>query len=464
MSTADLDERNAHAREPGGGSAATVPAPAPALTPLRRNWRFQLLWGGAASAMLGTLVADTAYPLLLLALTGSPSLAGSFAAVQFTAMVLLGLHGGVLADRHDRRRILILADATRLAAALSVVLALTVAHLTVAHALLVAAVLGATMAYGGPVRMLAVRSVVPPEQLRQALAQDEIRVSGAALIGPPLAGFLLGLGRAVPFLTTALTSLLALGAAVAVRFDGKPGAADAADPAADRDPAPDDRDPASDATTATTATATTTAGNSGGMLDGLRHLTANPLLRSTVLLAFALNLAGAAVTLCVIVLMRDGGTSSSGIGFALAGEAVGGLLGAPLVRRLHRMLAPGALQLTVAWTSVPLFLVPAVFDGGPVTVFAVLLLMMLGVPALRVMVDVLIFQRVPDALRGRVIAATMTAFMLGMPVGMFTAGLLLDHHAPGTVLTVFAAVLAAGLLPLTLGRSLRGTSWPAPVD
>lgn len=63
----------------------TGPAAAPpALVPLRRNWRFQLLWGGAASAMLGTCIADTAYPLLLLAMTGSPSLAGAFGAVQFT--------------------------------------------------------------------------------------------------------------------------------------------------------------------------------------------------------------------------------------------------------------------------------------------------------------------------------------------------------------------------------------------
>ncbi|GAA0675476.1 MFS transporter [Kitasatospora atroaurantiaca] len=396
--------------------------------PLRRNWRFQLLWGGAASAMLGTCVADTAYPLVLLAMTGSPAVAGAFGAVQFAASLVFGVHGGAVADRRDRRRILIAADAARFLTAASVVTALLLHRLTVVHTLLAAAVIGATMAYGGPVRMIAVRAVVPPEQMRQALAQEELRVSGASLIGPPLAGFLLGFGRAVPFLGTALASLLSLCAAVAVRFDGK------AEPAE--------------------------GGSHGGALDGFRHLMGSPLLRSTLAVTFALNLVGSAMLLPVMVLLRDGGSSTASIGLALSGEAVGGLLGALLVGRLHRLLGPGKLLLAVAWVCVPLFLVP-LLPGGPVTVFVALAAMMLGIPSLRVMVDVLIFQRVPDELRGRVVAATMTVFMLGVPVGMLGSGLLLDHVPPAAALGLFAALLAAGLLPATLGRSLRRTEWPA---
>ncbi|MEV4614168.1 MFS transporter [Kitasatospora sp. NPDC049258] len=410
------------------GPDTSADAP-PALVPLHRNWRFQLLWGGAASAMLGTCIADTAYPLLLLAMTGSPSLAGAFGAVQFTVSLLLGIHGGSVADRHDRRRILLLADSARLLAALSIPVALHLHHLTVTHTLLVGAVLGATMAYSGPVRMLVLRSVVPPAQLRQALAQDELRVNGAALAGPPLAGFLLGLGRSVPFLGTVLASLLALGAAWAVRFDSRPNEA-------------------------------TGGGRSGGALAGLRHLMADARLRVTLLVPFLLNLAGSAMLLPVMVLLREGGTSSAGIGLALAGEAVGGLLGALLVRRLHRLMAPGRLLVSVAWVSVPLFLVPTL-AGGPVVVFGTLAVMMLGVPALRVMVDVLIFQQVPEELRGRVIAATMTVFMLGVPAGTFGAGLLLEHLAAGTTLRLFAALLAVALLPPTFSRALRRATWPA---
>ncbi|MFG2824287.1 MFS transporter [Kitasatospora sp. NPDC048365] len=417
------------------GTTAPAEADAQQPVPLRRNWRFQVLWGGAASAMLGTCLADTAYPLLLLAMTGSPALAGAFGAVQFAASAVFGLHGGAVADRHDRRRILLAADAVRLLAALSMVAALALHRLTVPHTLLVAAVLGATMAYGGPVRMLAIRAVVPAVQLRQALAQDELRVNGAALIGPPLGGFLLGLGSAVPFLTTALTSLLALSASWAVRFESP---AQNADGGADGEGGK----------------------QRGAVLEGVRYLLSKKLLRSTLLVTLAMNLAGSAMLLAVMVRLRDGGTSTGGIGLALAGEAVGGLLGAPLVTRLHKRLAPGALLLVVAWLAVPMFLLPALL-GGPVVVFCSLAVMMLGVPALRVMVDVLIFQQVPDELRGRVIAATMTLLMVGMPIGTFVSGLLLDRFAAGPVLVALAALLGLGLLPSTLGRSLRGTSWPA---
>ncbi|MFJ1704593.1 MFS transporter [Kitasatospora sp. NPDC088346] len=419
----------AAAPTPAPTSDFTV-APTPTLVPLHRNWRFQLLWGGAASAMLGTCIADTAYPLMLLAMTGSPSLAGAFGAVQFTVSLLLGIHGGAVADRHDRRRILLIADSSRLLAALSIPVALSLHCLTVAHTLLVGAVLGATMAYSGPVRMLVLRSVVPPEQLRQALAQDEVRVSGASLVGPPLAGLLLGMGRAVPFLGTVVASLLAVLAAWAVRFESRPNAAAGE------------------------------GGRSGGATAGLRYLLADARLRVTLLVPFLLNLAGSAMLLPVMVLLRDGGTSSGGIGLALAGEAVGGLLGALVVRRLHRLMLPGRLLVTVAWVTVPLFLVPTL-AGGPVAVFVTLAAMMLGVPALRVMVDVLIFQQVPEDLRGRVIAATMTVFMLGIPAGTFGAGLLLDHLEPGTTLRLFAVLLAVALVPPTLSRALRSAQWPA---
>ncbi|ROR43714.1 MFS transporter [Kitasatospora cineracea] len=416
-------------------------APEAAVVPLRRNRRFQTLWAGSASAMLGTCLADTAYPLLLLAMTGSPTVAGAFGAVQFGASVLFGLHGGTVADRHDRRRILILADTVRLLTALSVALALAADRLTVPHALLAAAVIGATMAYGGPSRMLALRAVVPPEQLRQALSQDELRVNGAALAGPPLAGFLLGLGTAVPFLATVLTSGLALGASVAVRFDSRPGAQA---PMGGREKGGREKG----------------GREKGAAFAGLRYLFAHRVLRGTVLVAAALNLTGSAMLLAVMVLLRDHGTSQAGIGLALTGEAVGGLLGALLVSRLHRLLGPGALLLAVAWSGAAAFAVPAV-AAGPVVVFAALALTSLGVPALRVMLDVLVFQRVPEEVRGRAMAGTMTLLMAGLPLGTMTAGLLLDRLPAATVLVLLAAALAAALLPLTLGRSLRGTGWNA---
>ncbi|MBV6696365.1 MFS transporter [Kitasatospora aureofaciens] len=372
-------------------------------------------------------VGDTAYPLLVLALTGSSTAAGAFGALQMTATLLLGVHGGAVADRLDRRKVLIAADAARLLASASVPAAMALHRLTLAHLLVVAVVVGATIAYSGPLRMLALRSVVAPEQLPQALAQDEARMSGAALAGPPLAGFLFGLGRSVPFLGAALASLLALTAAVAVRFPGRP------ERAAEQQP--------------------------GGALAGFRLIAASPLLRPALGVLLMINLAGAALVLPVMVLLKDHGTTSGGIGLALAGEALGALAGTLLVSRLHRLAGPGVLLLVTAWAAVPVTLAP-LLPGGAATVFAALFVAGVGIPALRVMLDLLVFQQVPDELRGRVIAATMTLLTAGMPAGTLGSGLLLDHLSPAAVLTAIAALLAAALLPSTVGRTLRRAAWP----
>ncbi|MFE7188985.1 MFS transporter [Kitasatospora sp. NPDC057541] len=410
--------------------------------PLRRNWRFQALWAGQAGATLGLQIADTAYPLLLLALTGSSTLAGAFGAVQIGAAVLFGIHGGAAADRYNRRRLLIVGDSVRLAACASVPLAMALDRLTVAHTLLVAVVIGATIAYTGPVRLIAVRSVVPPEQLRQALAQDEARMSGAGLVGPPLAGALFGLGRSAPFIGTAVASLLALTAALVVKFPG----------------GPESGTKGMKGTTGTDG-ATGTDGTTGSALAGYRYLAGNALLRPILAVVLLINVAGAAMLLPVMVILRGQGTSSAGIGLALAGEAVGALAGALLVSRLHRLAGPGVLLLAVSWLTVPTMLAP-LLPGGPVTVFTALFVVGLGIPTLRVMIDLLVFSRVPDALRGRVISATLTLFTVGMPAGMVGSGLLLDHFSPATALGAVAALLTAGLAAATAGRSLRRSAWP----
>ncbi|MFD7576959.1 MFS transporter [Kitasatospora sp. NPDC059817] len=430
------------------GKTAEAEAATPPV-PLRRNLRFQALWAGQAAATLGMRIGDTAFPLLVLALTGSSTAAGAFGAVQMVTTLLLGVHGGVVADRLDRRRVLIASDAARLLVTATVPVAMAFDRLTLAHLLLVAAAVGATIAYSGPIRLLALRSVVAPEQLPQALAQDEARMTGAALAGPPLAGFLYGLGSAVPFLGTALASLLALVAALVVRFPGRPAPAQ---PSGEATTQPN-REPGG----------AEPAPESGGALAGFRLLAASPLLRSALAVLLVVNLAGTALMLPVMVLLRDGGTGSAGIGLALAGEAVGALAGTVLVSRLHRLAGPGVLLLVVAWTAVPVSLAP-LLPGGVVTVFAALFVVGIGVPALRVMLDLLVFRQVPDELRGRVIAATMTLLTAGMPAGTLGSGLLLDHLSPAVALTAISVLLAAALLPATVSRTLRRAAWPAPQD
>ena len=209
----------------GGGNGAETAAGAgtghgghsepPVIRPrsLWRNMPFQTLWIGTSSSTLGVSVADIAYPLTILAITRSPALAGLFAAVQGLGMLAAGLPAGVLADRYDSRTIVIVTEAARAAVTAVVAVALITGWLSLPLLFTAAALLGAGQAVNGAARMLLMRSVVPPEQLTQALTQDEVRMNGSALAGPALGGALYAvraLAHAIPFLFTAGSFLVAL--------------------------------------------------------------------------------------------------------------------------------------------------------------------------------------------------------------------------------------------------------------
>jgi MFS family permease len=189
----------------------------------------------------------------------------------------------------------------------------------------------------------------------------------------------------------------------------------------------------------------------------------NVTLRSTVVLVAILNAAGAPLVLIVVVVLREQSTPPWQIGLATSAFALGGLAGAALVRPLHRMLPPGAILLCIGAVEALMFgLLP--LPWGPGWVAGVLFLAMLGVPALRVLVDVLIFRQVPSELRGRAIAGVMSLFNLGMPLAVGLTGLLLARLSPRAALLILAAVVAVAVLCAAPSKALRTARWPEPAE
>lgn len=415
--------------------------------PLWRNLEFQTLWLSQAASSLGSGVADVAYPLAILALTGSPALAGLFAAVQTAGMVVGALPGGQLADRRDRRTIVVMAESLRALITTVVAIGLVMDWLSVPVLIAAAAMLGAGQAVSGAARMPLVRSVVPTSQLTSALTQDEVRQNGAALAGPPLAGALYGiraLAHAAPFLFTAASFVLSALGAVAMKL---------LPPGLDHGPTSAEQPVAAPAE----------AGNAGprrdgGMLAGLRVLWANPVLRAAMVLIMLANAVGVGLDLVVIVILRDQHVPSAQIGLVLAAAAVGGLAGAPLVKPLHR-IRPGVLLLGVCLIEVPM-VAGLALPLGPWWVAALLFVPSLGVPALRVLLDVLIFRQTPDEQRGRAVAAVMTMMAIGMPAGLAGTGALLQWLPAQTALLTLASVLAVSLLYCGAKRELWRAPWP----
>ncbi|HEY6294847.1 MAG TPA: MFS transporter [Streptosporangiaceae bacterium] len=430
-----------------GQAAGTAIGPAP----LRRNLPFQTLWIGMTASTVGVSVADVAYPLIILAMTGSPALAGLFAAVQAAGMLVAGLPAGSLADRYDSRTIVIATEAARAAVTAGVVVALMAGQLSLPLLLAAAALLGIGQAIKGAAGLLLMRSVVAPEQLTRALTQDEVRMNGAALAGPAIGGALYGvhaLAHALPFMFTAGSFLVALAAAALM----------AVVPGQTRSVQVRPADRAEDATGSDGAAGSDGTAGSGGMLAGLRTLWDQPVLRAATMLIMFVNTIGAGLDLVIIVILRHQAVPSGEIGLALGAGAAGGLAGAPLVRILHR-LRPGVLMLGMCLLDVLILALLAV-PFGPWWVAGLLFIVMLGVPAIRVMVDILVIRQAPPEQRGRVVAALMTLIGLGIPAGLAGCGLLLQYVPAQAAMLALAAIEAAGVAYCATKRQLRQARWP----
>src|SRR5580700_10144996 len=178
--------------------------------PLRRNRDFQLLWGGQAVSLLGSQTSKIAYPLLVLAMTGSPAKAGIAGFAAMLGYLLFPLPAGGLADRHDRKRIMIACDAIRLIAVGSIAIAGWAAHITYVQVLVAGFVEGTASVFFGVAQRAALPMLVAPSQRSAAVGQNEARQNAAQLAGPALGGTLFGLSRAAPFAADAVSYLASL--------------------------------------------------------------------------------------------------------------------------------------------------------------------------------------------------------------------------------------------------------------
>ena len=173
--------------------------------PLRRNRDFVLLQAGQLLSEVGTQSAAIAYPLLVLAVTGSAAKAGVVGFARALSLTLFALPAGVVADRWNRRRLMIAADAVRVLAVGGLAAAIVLDRLDFWVIPLVAFVEGGGAALFAAAQAGALRAVVPVRQLPGAAGARRAGWRRSGLVGPPLGGALFGVARALPFLVDAVS-------------------------------------------------------------------------------------------------------------------------------------------------------------------------------------------------------------------------------------------------------------------
>jgi Na+/melibiose symporter-like transporter len=410
---------------------------------LLRRRDFGLLWTGGLISETGDWLLLVGLPVWVLQLTGSSLVTATVFLVGLLPSLVVGPLAGVLVDRWDRRRTLVVVSLAQAAFLLPLLAVDGRGDLWIVY--LVMAVEAALAQLNDPARNALVPALVAREELVGANGLIGLNGNLARLVGSPLGGILvevaglpgLVIGDAASFLVGA--ALIALVRPCGARQVEEPG-----QPAA--------------------------AAGAGGFwrewLDGLRVILWDRRLRwGLVVSALAAVAQGIFTVLFVLFVTRVLRGDGADVGLLRGVQAIGGLLGGVLVVGLAARLEPGRLlgASLLAFGGVSL----ALWNGPNLTTALALylgLFVAAGIPGIGVLTGLtaLVQAQTEDAYLGRVFATYLGAFNGLQAVGMLLAGLLGDVVGVVAVLNGQAAIylLAGATAWLTLGRPLPSGRYP----
>jgi MFS family permease len=391
--------------------------------PLRRNRDFLLLQTGQLLSEVGTQSATIAYPMLVLAATGSAARAGVVAFARALSMTLFALPAGVVADRWNRRRLMIAADGVRVLAVGGLAAAILADGLAFWAIPLVAFVEGAGAALFAAAQPGALRAVVPARQLPGAAGAQTGRLAAVGLAGPTIGGALFGVARALPFLVDAVSYAFSTVSLLAMRG-----------------PFQEAREP-------------DRSSLRSRLTEGFGFLWGHRFLRVCAFLFGLSNFIGVGVLFAVVVLGQRQGLSGGRVGLLLSAFGACVLLGSFLAPRISRVLSVRAVLLLELWTwlGCGLFLIwPNVY-----VLVAGSLPTALAIPSTNSVVHGYRMAMTPDRLLGRVESIWRTISLLLMPLGPLVAGILLDAVPARAAIGLFAAAALVLVVWGVLSPSIR---------
>ena len=310
------------------------------------------------SGAVGASLIAFAVPLMMLATTGS-SAATTTESICVVVQTVLGLAGGVIQDRYDRRTLMLIWGASGVvlsAVAAAAVMLFGNAPKTSGHGVngANAPAFGGPYAHVLPIVLLCIvvlfsvrdgllentsnamlRGVVPDEQLPHAMALNDAMDSTVTLAGGPLGGLLMTVGHAVPFLTSAVLSVLGMVSAWRIRRYWKRATVDDSGHSGNADDAADDAIDVSGAITA--------APRWRDALDGMIWLLRDRFQRHLIIAATMVTGASNAFLLLTALDISQGGSQLISAGFINAASAVGMLLGALMASQLVNRVPGGVL-------------------------------------------------------------------------------------------------------------------------
>ncbi|AYG03336.1 MFS transporter [Gryllotalpicola protaetiae] len=409
---------------------ASVSAPAQPQISLWRNRPYLLLMSGKTTQIIGEGVGTFAVPLVAFGLTHSVVLAGVVAAVGEAGSLLATLPAGVLADRADRRGLLIAAAVVGTALWSFAALAGLAGALTAWQLAIVLFGASVATAVFNPAEVGAIRAVVATDQLAPAMAAVQGRSAAAALIASPIGGVLYAVSRALPFAATAIGHLAVVVCTGLVRvpLNGDRVQAKAAHPVEQ-------------------------------LKEGIRFVARLPLLRNSLWLIMLINLTVNGTLIAVNLQLVRTHTAPLLIGLldTVAGAVM--LLGSVIAGPLLKRVPSGLLAIVGLGVTAAAFLgMSVVHDYVGYLVFLAFAFVL--IPAVNSGIGGYVTAIVPDELQGRVNSVSSLGYLAVAPLAPVVAGALLAQLGIVPTLWIFSAALAAGVVGTAFVKEIRRIGSP----
>lgn len=369
-----------------------------------RNYR--LFYMGQGLSLVGTWMQRVALSWLVYRLTDSPFLLGLVGFAGQLPSFLLAPLAGVLSDRMDRHRILLITQALSMLQAMLLAILVLGGWIHIWHVLALSLLLGAINGFDMPVRQtFLIEMLDDRKDLGNAIALNSSMFNGARLLGPPLAGLLIAwAGEGICFLVNGVSYVAVLGSLFAMRLK----------PRTVTDP----RGPARQGLVA-------------GLAEGWRYVRGNPPIWAILMLLSVFNFVVMPYTVLLPVFARDvlqGGPATMGL--LMGGAGLGALGGALFLASRRSVVGTGRL---ITFSAGVFCLALLAFSLVKQPLLAMILMVPVGFGQMIQMAgsNTLLQTLVDDDMRGRAMSFYTMAFMGTFPLGSLMLGAIAEHWGAG---------------------------------
>ncbi|MEO8661009.1 MAG: MFS transporter [Bryobacteraceae bacterium] len=372
---------------------------------------FRIMWFGACTSSIGTWMQKLAQSWLLFDITHSAFLLGLDAFLGEIPIFLFSLIGGVVADRMDRRKLLVASQVIQMTCAFSLT-ALAAFHMVQWwHILILSFFVGLAQAFGGPAYQALIPGLVQGEDLPNAIALNSIQFNLARIIGPALGGLALTkLGAQWCFGLNGASYIAVIISLLSIRMKFVP--------------------------------RKTTESMTESMKQGISFIRNRTAMTALIVLAFSMTLLAMPMIVFLPVFARDvfhGGPDVYTMFLSISG--VGSVCGALIVAAIGQRPHQGRDALLML-AGLSVLLVGFALSRNVNVSYALMLLAGMLLMGVFTLISSLVQLIATDEMRGRVMSVYNVAFRGGMPIGNLVAGSLIPLFTAPVVLAVNGVLLS----------------------